>query len=155
MRKIEKETRREIVEKTVIYEAVDGTTFSSEENCKKYEESYECSIRACFNKIPQVRTDASSLYFQGEPDDSEAFMLKPRNIEDIHAINAILNFVDHTNKGNGQLVTQDDIGKTIMICFGYDGIIKNGWYWLLRKDEYLKKIETALNQFEASIGENN
>lgn len=150
MKRIEKETRREIIERNVIWEAADGTTFGDEQLCRKYEESYVCSIKTCFFKVPHYETNAEALFFPGESEETYAYIMKPRNINDIHAINAVLNYV---NKMDPNLVTQDDIDKVIMIDFGYEGIESNGWYWLKRKDEFIKEIETALNNMEEKIGE--
>ena len=149
MRRIEKETKREIIEKSVIWEASDGTIFSDELNCKNYEASYRCSIITCFLKVPHVKTNACELYIKYAAEDHEAYMMKPRNIEDIHAINAVLHYVDNLK---GELLTQDDIDKTIIVGFTYDGIYDNSWYDIYRKEDYLKEITDNLNGFEAKIG---
>ena len=89
--------------------------------------------------------------FKNEED--EAYMLIPRNIEDVCAVNRILDYCDGIYGAIGQTsgrLTQDDIGKTILINFGYEGM-ESGWYTMLRKDEYLKRISDELNKYETEI----
>lgn len=49
MKKIEKEIQR--VEKNVVYVANDGTEFSLESECRKYEESAKCVLMTKYNKL--------------------------------------------------------------------------------------------------------
>ena len=78
-------------------------------------------------------------------------MLIPRNMEDVCAVNRILDYCDGVYGSIGtDRLTQDDIKKAVLINFGYEGI-EDGWYTLLRKDEYLKKIAKELNEYEKEI----
>lgn len=50
----------------------------------------------------------------------------------------------------GNRLTQDDIEKTILINLGYEGI-ESGWYTMLRKDEYIKRLTDDLSKYENEI----
>lgn len=47
MKEIQKETKQYVT----VYEAVDGTEFTSKEECKKYEESAQCVLMAKYSKL--------------------------------------------------------------------------------------------------------
>ena len=153
MKRNEERITKEVTELVVTFVASDGKVFKNEEDCKKYEESYVCTLKTCFKKIPHLEKAASSLYMQYGNEEDEAYMLIPRNIEDIYAINRVLDYCDGIYGAIGQTsgrLTQDDIGKTILINFGYEGM-ESGWYTMLRKDEYLKRISDELNKCETEV----
>lgn len=153
MKRNEQKITKEVTETIVTFIASDGKEFKNEEDCAKYEKSYVCTIKTCFKKIPHLEKAASSLYMQYGNEEDEAYMLIPRNIEDVCAVNRILDYCDGIYGTIGQTpgrLTQDDIGKTILINFGYEGM-ESGWYTMLRKDEYLKRISDELNKYETEI----
>ena len=153
MKRNEERITKEVTELVVTFVASDGKVFKNEEDCKKYEESYVCTLKTCFKKIPHLEKAASSLYMQYGNEEDEAYMLIPRNIEDIYAINRVLDYCDGiygTCGSTGNRLTQDDIEKTILINFGYEGI-ESGWYTMLRKDEYIKRLTDDLRKYENEI----
>ena len=153
MKRNEQKITKEVTETIVTFIASDGKEFKNEEDCTKYEKSYACTIKTCFKKIPHLQKAASSLYMQYGNEEDEAYMLIPRNIEDVCAVNRILDYCDGIYGSIGQTpgrLTQVDIGKTILINFGYEGM-ESGWYTMLRKDEYLNRISDELNKYETEI----
>lgn len=151
MRRNEQKITKEVTETIVTFIASDGKEFKNEEDCKKYEESYVCTIKTCFKKIPHLEKAASSLYMQYGDAEDKAYMLIPRNIEDVCAVNRILDYCDGIYGLIGKTrLTQDDINKTILINFGYEGM-ESGWYIMLRKDAYLKQISDELSKYETEI----
>ena len=131
-------------ETIVTFIASDGEVFENEEDCAAYEKSYVCTIKTCFKKIPHLEKAASSLYMQYGNEEDEAYMLIPRNIEDVYAVNRILDYCDGLY-GSTYLtpprLTQDDIDKTVLINFGNEGM----------ESEYLKQISDELNKCETEI----
>lgn len=154
MKRNEKKITREVTETVVTFIASDGKEFKNEEDCEKYEESYVCTLKTCFEKVPHLEKAATSLYIQYGTEEDEAYMLIPRNMEDVCAVNRILDYCDGVYGSIGtDRLTQDDIKKAVLINFGCEGI-EGGWYTLLRKDEYLKKITKELNEYEEKINFN-
>lgn len=153
MKRNEQKITKEVTETIVTFIASDGEVFENEEDCTAYEKSYVCTIKTCFKKIPHLEKAASSLYMQYGNEEDEAYMLIPRNIEDVYAVNRILDYCDGLY-GSTYLtpprLTQDDIDKTVLINFGNEGM-ESGWYMMLRKDEYLKQISDELNKCETEI----
>lgn len=151
MRKETRQVERKRIEIVTEWIADDGEVFTTEEACRDYEESYKCTIVACFKQIPHLELSGSVMYLQYGQEDDLAYMLKPRNMEDIFAINRVFKYVDK-NEYYG-LLTQDDINKTIMINFGCEGIYKGGWYRIFKKEDYIKEITNDLNAFEKKLND--
>ena len=118
--------------------------FNTKEDCKKWEESYECTIRAAMKKIPQIETDCSATFIV-YPSEERVIVLKPRNIEDIEVINAYGRIIDNYT----ELLTQDDIGKLLMIHTGYD----EDWFMIYYMDKYLKEINNKFDDFKEQINQ--
>lgn len=82
-----KEVTREItkVEKFTVYEAVDGITFNSKEECKKYEESALCVVRSRIKELTTCKPrDAWTTL--GGLDDHSVIAVKPVTEDDVHII---------------------------------------------------------------------
>lgn len=155
MRRNEERIERTVVETKVTFVACDGTVFKTEEECKKYEESYECTMLTCFKKIPHLEKCGSDLYMQYANEEDVAYILKPRNIDDIYAVNRVLDYCDSYCGGvKAERLTQDDINKCVLINFGYEGLT-SGWYMIKRKDDYLKEIKGRLDKYEEEIDQLN
>lgn len=142
MKEIRKEIQR--IEEVITYESVDGRVFNTKEDCKKWEESYECTIRAAMKKIPQIETDCGDIFIVNPPEE-RVIVLKPRNIEDIEVINAYGRIIDNYT----ELLTQDDIGKLLMIYTGYD----EDWFMIYYMDKYLKEINNKFDDFKEQINQ--
>lgn len=140
MKEIRKEIQR--IEEVIKYESVDGREFNTKEDCKKWEESYECTIRAAMKKIPQIETDCSDIFIVNPPEE-RVIVLKPRNIEDIKVINAYGKMLDNFTEP----LTQDDIEKILMIYTGYN----EDWFVIYRTDKYLKEINSRFDDFKEQI----
>lgn len=64
MKKIEVEN----VTKVIKYEAIDGTVFSTKEECVKYEESAKCVLFSKYKSLVVKETTESALYKAGSDD---------------------------------------------------------------------------------------
>lgn len=141
MKKVEKEIQK--IQKVITYISEDGLEFSSEENCREWENSYRGTLCKTLNKIPHIETNGDSSYLQGGQEDDCVWVFKPRNFEDIKVINAYT----ETFTGTSADLTQDDIGVLLMIDFGYD----YDWCDVYRVDNYLKKIQNTFDEFKETI----
>ena len=139
-----KEIVKEIITKKTIFESVDGKEFSSREECEKYEESY---IKNCFLSIPHIKTCVTNLHIPLLTENDITYILRPRNIEDVHMINQLLNIVDKDNK---KQVTQEDIGVTLILSLGRDGL-DSYWYNLCRKERFIENLVKTFNIIEENF----
>lgn len=144
MRKIANEVMVKKIETK--YEAVDGTMFNTEDECKKWEESYQCTIRNSFKKIPQIRIDGARCYTESASEDDEVFALLPRDFEDIKIINA---YVSATIGGATSGFTQEDIDKVLILNFGYD----HDWCNWCRMDIHLNQIQKDYADYTAKLND--
>lgn len=114
---MKKELRKE--EKVIytdVFIANDGTEFTTQEECEKYEKSWECTISASFKKIPHIkRTEFEWLGEWAGSEDFDVYLIKPRNLDDVRIIN------EYFKLSQNEMLTQDNIG---IECF----IEKESWY---------------------------
>lgn len=144
MKREEREIQR--VEKKVVYIAADGKEFATEDLCREWEKSYMYTLETSFKTIPHIEVEAINAYLPYGSDDHEAYVIKPRNFDDIVVINA---FVEMVTCGYKTDLTQDDIGKIIMLNFGYDRDYCDVYYM----EDHLQKIKTTYENFVAKLNE--
>ena len=141
---IEIKTEVQRTEEIITYVSVDGKEFETKEDCERWEKSYEGTICAALKEIPHVKTYCGDAYIASYPGE-HVIVLKPRNMEDIMIINAygkiINNFIEP--------LTQEDVGKVLMIHTGYD----EDWFEVYRMEKYLKEITTRFNDFKERINQ--
>lgn len=99
------------------YEAFDGVHFSTENQCREYEKDRRNIVRHLFESIPHASMDADSL-FECCYGDYSVYVMTPRDLEDIKVINE--HHLHVTRCFNDIIVTQEDIGKRIVIALCYD-----------------------------------
>ena len=115
------------------FEAVDGTKFATEEQCKEWEKSYECTVNAMWNDIEKASMTSYDMYSAGC--EEEIYIVKAKSIDEVTAINAYLMVVS-TNE-NGGFFTTESIGKEMVL------MLDEGCQWhnlLGTKDEILANI---------------
>ena len=81
MKEIKEEIKREVTDVNISYEALDGTVFTSEEECLKYEETAKCVIRAKVNKLITSK-DKNAWEILGGLDDHTITAFKPTSQEE-------------------------------------------------------------------------
>lgn len=109
---------REVIKKeeVTIYIADDGKEFNNEEDCIKWEESYEYVIKKSFDKIPQIKVPYGEESYVGGNLDDYIIIAKPRTVEDIVILEAYIK-----NQIREKIdLTHEYIGKEIVVNFGYD-----------------------------------
>lgn len=126
------------VEEVTKFVAIDGTVFTCEESCRKYEKSLECTICAAWNKIPKGTVDFDMLFLGGCSDDGY-IVIKPRNLDDVKIINMYCRFNEK------EALTQDDIGKEICIedCCGE--------YYKLSSSDIFQTVINDINKCKAKV----
>lgn len=65
-----KEIKKEVIERKISYVAIDGTSFGSEEECIKYEESAVCVLKSRLAELKVAESDEFSLLSAGDEDTS-------------------------------------------------------------------------------------
>lgn len=115
MKKIE----NEVVVKTIetVYEAIDGNRFDSEEACKEWEKSYKCTVKVSWDKIPKQKINSCDFGLAYADCDYNCFMVIPRNMNDIVAINAFIKMKVNTEDS---FLSAENIGKAMVLNFGFD-----------------------------------
>lgn len=80
-----KEIQKEISQHVTVYEAIDGTEFTSKEQCKKYEESAKCVLMAKYNKLI-LKSDTMWNFFNVGSDEETVDIVKLNGLPDIDVI---------------------------------------------------------------------
>lgn len=133
------------------WESDDGRLFNSEADCKKWEESYDFTIKQGMKNVPHVWTSAEDLFPYAYSDDS-FLIVAPRNLDDVFVTNAWLK-LNQTITDDNVYLTSSDIGntKTIYVnCCGecyldYNGSYKNMLAQVIKGfGELQKKIEEEI-----------
>jgi len=121
MKKIESKVMVEQVQ--VIYEAADGTRFFSEAECKEYEKSAKCAIRAAVREMAIVDTDGYAV-FSGGCVDQQVYIVEPKTDEDLKKLRTYEAYI--RQKYDSKFKTEEGSfpesvkGKRIMVVIGYD-----------------------------------
>ena len=142
MRKIGKEitTKTSVTE----YEASDGKIFKNEEDCKKWEESYICTITNCFKKIPQTPVNGDHSYLSSSEYDDEVITIMPRDLEDIKVINA---YIKATTCGTELKITHESVGRVLLLNFGCD----HDWCTYYDLDKHFDQIKKDYEEYKNRI----
>ena len=138
------------IEKTYkekVYVAVDGKEFRNEADCKEWENSYKCTIKQSFDKLPKLQVDGISVAFPYACGDESVFVVEPHSLNDITLINAYAkSFVDDPSTP----MDATCIGKKVVLDFGYS----NDYFSFALLDDLIKdfnnNIERINNAFAKS-----
>lgn len=79
------EKKIEIVSYKTVYEAIDGTEFTSKDECKKYEESARCVLMAKYSKLILTSDTEWNLFEMGS-EDFIVDVIKLNNEKDIDVV---------------------------------------------------------------------
>lgn len=128
----------------VVYVSVDGKEFEHKEACLEWEKSNEECLRRSFEAIPQIKTDGERAFWGHS--DYEVILIRPRNLEDITVINDFRTLInDHEDYIHN--LTQDDIGKNIVLNFGFD----RQYCDIYRVDSFVKEFNDTYNKFNEEL----
>lgn len=145
MKRIEKEITNVIYQ----YESVDGKTFDNEEDCKKWEQSYESVVVASFNKIHHIDACGVDLGIPYASEDYCMVVLRPKNFDEIVVINSYIKIKTH--ELNITWLDASDIGKTLILNFGYDYDYCDVYVLEDRVNAIQKAVNEVIEEFEKGI----
>ena len=133
MKRIEKE----IKSYKTIYVANDGTEFSSEEECKKYDESAKGIIFSRYNKLILCKTDEYALYY----DEHEIDIVKPTCERDKDTIMQMYWYIHELSSEDSIKEQEDYIDRAIKeddVVF-MDWNCDHDWCWIIGTRNSLKE----------------
>ena len=115
-----------------VYVAADGREFNDREACVQYEKTFKCAIRSMIAELAISKTTEYCM-FEAGCDDNKAYALIPRNSEDILRLKQFMSACD----SNPDQVTDDMIGKKVIVTCGYD----EDWAEVRTLDSIIERIE--------------
>ena len=138
------------IEKTYkekVYVAVDGKEFKNEADCKEWENSYKCTIKQSFDKLPKKEIDGTIVAFPYACSDDYVVVVEPSSLDDITVINA---YVHSCVDSSATVMDTTYIGKKVVLNFGYC----NDYFSFALLDDLIKdfnsNIESINNAFAKS-----
>jgi hypothetical protein len=147
MKEIQKETKQYVT----VYEAIDGTEFTSKEECKKYEESAKCVLMAKYNKLV-VRSCVESDIFGCIGSEEETInIVKLNSFADIDIILKLIALhcpgaakdIKWLQKREDRLVNAYNSNSLVIIGRGYEG---DGFYLSTTFNEVIKTLTEISNE---------
>ena len=120
-----------------IFVSKDGKEFKTEADCKKWEESYKCTMEESFANIKKTTADAIAL---GLPFyDTTTYIIKPKTLDEIVIINA---YADAIAYDVYRHLSADHIGKVIALVFEYS----NEWADFYVMTDHIEGIVNYLDK---------
>ena len=132
------------VEKVYAYEAFDGATFGSREECEKYEQSATCTIRKMARDMRVTDWSCDSLFGGFNYEDGIA-VWDIKDAEHLRIVNQYLHTINPCSK-NEALITAEYIGRRVAVVYHeeYEYATLLGTY-----DEILSDFVGKLNKLFA------
>lgn len=136
MKTITKEFKREIKETTTYYVAVDGTEFSSESECEKYEMTAAAVLLANLKECELSRNE--DMEWIDPADENKYRILFPTTAEHIDYLNQLW-FMFGGQGDTNPIFSQKD--KKTIVLLGYRFIgAKLDWVWFYKLNEIINRI---------------
>lgn len=146
-----KKIKKEVKTYKDIYVSVDGKEFDNEINCKAWEKSYEGTMAASFEKLNKVSISTVELGLPWSSDDHEAYLMRPKDLDEIVLINAYIKSITREDK---IWIAADSIDADIVINFGYD----RDWCEVISVEKHLENVqkyaEAMIKELNAKKEEN-
>ena len=139
MKKVQEERKTYVT----VFEAEDGTRFSSEDECRKYEATARFAVESAYRKTFSVPNEEDCFSNDLFPmsyisDDESIYAIKIGNVDELEVFNRLA-------KDKGMNVRGADvIGKVLVFVNGYDGDLYD--YGTL--DDIQRRYEEAIKQLE-------
>ena len=99
----------------IYYEAIDGTLFSNEEECRKYEKSAEVVLYGMIKDKVVGITTPWDLLGQG-CDDNKIYVYRVDSLSTVELLNRYI----YLKTGSENIIKENMIGKDIIVEWGYD-----------------------------------
>lgn len=137
--KIVKEEKKYTVE---VYEAIDGTVFSTKEECIKYEETAQCVIRKKFNDLIEHSSDECSLFNCGS-DDYIIDFVKPNTQDTANIIMQMLELYNANDDRARKLIKEAQENSDYLLI-GHNSYDKDYYYIWDTRTNILNNIKKNL-----------
>lgn len=98
----------EKITKVTHYEAIDGTTFTTKEECVRYEESAKCVLLSRYKGMVVKQTNEDAFYKAG----SDEFELDIVKLKDDSSINIIMQLYHYYNTGEYAKTHAESVEKS-------------------------------------------
>lgn len=127
--------RNEIVEKRVVesYVAADGTEFDSQDECREYEKTHVCAIKARLHEMALAEDTECNMYDGSGTDETLVYVVIPKNEEELRFVRQALS-INHSK--NAEKVSGKDIGRVLLIGFTYG----DEYVYVTKLDDLVSKI---------------
>lgn len=137
MEKIEK--KREVVTTTtdISYKAIDGTIFSNEDECRRYEETSEAILLSRLADI-QIKEIYCDDLFESSGEGVYRVIV-PRVEEDINTLNQLWKLNGGATSKN-LLFNKDDLQKVILVGIRFATNDKIDWIWFWKFNDVISNI---------------
>ena len=142
MKTITKEETKVI--KTEMYVSEDGKEFAVKEHCLEWEKSYRGTLELSWKELAKKKICAVDYGIPYSNEDSECYVIIPKNLDEITLINA---YIDCVTCGNGNTLDATMINKSICINFGYD----RDWCDIYDLRDYVNKVLNRISEAENSL----
>ena len=109
-----KSKMKEVVTFKEVFVSKDGREFNTEADCRKWEDSYACTMEESFAPIKKTTAEATELGITEF--DAETYILKPSTLDEIAIINA---YADGIAYEVGNHLGAHHIGKVIALVMSY------------------------------------
>lgn len=134
MEKIEKKTERVVVDTQIIYKAIDGTEFTTEPECKRYEETAEAILLARVQDAIINAFPTDELFESSGEGDYKA--LVPRSQVHLDALNQLYKLFGGKNTEN-VLFNEKDLNTLVFMGYRFYGA-KIEWLWFWKPADVVK-----------------
>ena len=135
MKEFKEETKREVIDVNTYYEAIDGTKFTSKEECAKYENTVCCVLMARVKSFAIATEEEQSINPFDEGGENQYIMLLPQKQEDIDTLNQLY-VLPRSGVSKEPYFTKEHIGKLILMGYRtYDDGLE--WSWFNEMDKVI------------------
>lgn len=125
-----------IIEKQTLYVTADGMEWEKEEDAKEWEKGVQYVAEMSWKAIPKKQISTTDAGVEYSNEDEEAYVLTPRNHEDIIALENYVRVVTRESFG----FDDSYIGKPIIMNFGYD----RDWCSVYIIEDHINRIKDYL-----------
>ena len=112
------------IEKTIkstVYEANDGTTFQTSEECEKYETTAKCALLTRYNKLVLKSLMESDIFTAGN-EEYVVDIIEMKSTEDLNLVLQLYKLVNNNSFGRDSLIIESFENKDkLCIGRGYTG----------------------------------
>ena len=133
MKEFKEETKREVVDVNIYYEAIDGTKFTNKEECTKYEDTVCCLLMARVKAFAIATEEEQAINPFDDGGENQYIMLLPKKQEDIDTLNQLY-VLPRSGVSKEPYFTKEHIGKLILMGYRtYENNLEWSWFYEMDK----------------------